>query len=141
MQFASCTSDGTETDDLALVKTQLKRLEHQVTSLEQTVHQQRVDNSNLESHVIGLESQVTGLKQTLRQQRVDNSNLEHTVQGLKVDNTNLKRDNRIQLDQFKNDVDKLQQDFNTFKTGELRILLVTWKEIKCLLSVYYAITY
>ena len=111
MQFVSCTSDGTETDDLALVKTQLKRLEHQVTSLEQTVHQQRVDNSNLESHV-------TGLEQTVHQQRVDNINLEHTVQGLK-------RDNRIQLDQFKNDVDKLQQDFNIFKTGELRILLVT----------------
>ena len=89
MQFASCTSDVTETDDLVLVKTHLKRLESQVTSLEQT------------------------------------------VQELTVDNTNLKRDNRIQLDQFKNDLDKLQQGLNTSKTGEMRImLLATGKNIK-----------
>ena len=89
MQFVSCTSDGTETDDLALVKTQLKMLEHQVTNLEQTIQQQRVDNYNLEH-------QVTRLEQTVHQQRVDNSNLEHQVTSLektvhqqRVDNINL----------------------------------------------------
>ena len=140
-------SDGTETDDLALVKTQLKRLEIQGQSLEQTVQQQRVDNSNLESHVIGLESHVIGLESQV-------TGLEQTVQGLAVENTILKnqleisnskwkqsstilknelefsnskwKQSNVQLDLLQNDLHKLQQDLNSSTSGKMIKYLSTY---------------
>ena len=91
MQFVSCTSDGTETNDLALVKTQLKRLEHQVTSLEQTVQGLTVDNIKLMSQ---LEISDSKLKQSIAK-------------------------NNVQMDVLKNDLHKLQHDLNAGTTGEM----------------------
>ena len=109
LQFASCTNDRTGPDDLASVMSQMKRLESQDQSFETHIN-------GLESHIIGLESHVIGLEQTVQEMKVDNTKLENQV-------TCLKRDHMIQLDLFKNDLDKLQHDFNTYRTGKMRILL------------------